>query len=149
MSMLKMRWSLCNTGFVLWSIWSWFKPLKSDLIDLCFDETLHWSVALPYDETLYSPYLHINVWCTDCRRWKTWLLTAKLCSNLNGSRTTPSRTGNVMRISSLIALGGIPVCRDENIASIKIGKSRVLWWHLVAIEFVMTFTDVLHSKTFL
>lgn len=46
-------------------------------------------------------YLHMSVWCTDGRKWKTWLLTARLCSNLKGSRTTPSRTGNVKRSSSL------------------------------------------------
>lgn len=46
-------------------------------------------------------YLHMSVWCTEGRKWKTWLLTAKLCSSLKGSRTTPSRTGNVRRSSSL------------------------------------------------
>lgn len=52
-----------------------------------------WAVALPH--------LHISVWCTDGRKWKTWLLTARLCSSLKGSRTTPSLTGNVSRSSSL------------------------------------------------
>lgn len=47
------------------------------------------------------PYLHMSVWCTDGRKWKTWLLTARLCSSLNGSKTTPSRTGKVRRSSSL------------------------------------------------
>ena len=42
------------------------------------------------------------------RRLKAWLLTAKLCSSLNGGRTTPSRTGKVNLSSStsfLIATG--------------------------------------------
>ena len=46
-------------------------------------------------------YLHIRVWYTDSRRWKTWLLTARLCSSRNGGNTTPSRTGNVNRSSSI------------------------------------------------
>lgn len=46
-------------------------------------------------------YLHMSVWYTDSRKWKTWLLTARLCSNRNGGRTTPSRTGNVRRSSSI------------------------------------------------
>lgn len=46
-------------------------------------------------------YLHMSVWCTEGRKWKTWLLTARLCSSLKGSKTTPSRTGNVRRSSSL------------------------------------------------
>lgn len=50
-------------------------------------------------------YLHIRVWCTVGRRWKTWLLTARLCSSRKGSRTTPSLTGNVRRSSSLWLAG--------------------------------------------
>lgn len=50
-------------------------------------------------------YLHMSVWCTVGRRWKTWLLTARLCSSRKGSRTTPSRTGNVRRSSSLWLAG--------------------------------------------
>lgn len=50
-------------------------------------------------------YLHISVWCTVGRKWKTWLLTAKLCSNRKGSNTTPSLTGNVRRSSSLWLAG--------------------------------------------
>lgn len=46
-------------------------------------------------------YLHMRVWWTEGRRWKTWLLTARLCSKRNGSSTTPSLTGNVSRSSSL------------------------------------------------
>lgn len=48
-----------------------------------------------------ASHLHMSVWWTVGRRWKMWLLTARLCSSLNGSRTTPSRTGNVSRSSSL------------------------------------------------
>lgn len=48
-----------------------------------------------------TPHLHMSVWCTDGRKWKTWLLTARLCSSLKGSRTTPSLTGKVSRSSSL------------------------------------------------
>lgn len=43
----------------------------------------------------------MSVWWTEGRRWKTWLLTARLCSKRNGSSTTPSLTGNVSRSSSL------------------------------------------------
>lgn len=50
---------------------------------------------------LRQPYLHMRVWWTEGRRWKTWLLTARLCSKRNGSSTTPSLTGNVSRSSSL------------------------------------------------
>lgn len=50
-------------------------------------------------------HLHIRVWCTVGRRWKTWLLTARLCSRRKGSRTTPSLTGNVRRSSSLWLAG--------------------------------------------
>ena len=50
-------------------------------------------------------YLHISVWWTVGRKWKTWLLTARLCSSRKGSRTTPSLTGNVRRSSSLWLAG--------------------------------------------
>lgn len=50
-------------------------------------------------------YLHISVWWTVGRRWKTWLLTARLCSSRKGSNTTPSLTGNVRRSSSLWLAG--------------------------------------------
>lgn len=45
-------------------------------------------------------YLHINVEWTVGFNWNTWLLTAKLCSNLNGGSIIPSLTGNVNRSSS-------------------------------------------------
>ena len=45
-------------------------------------------------------YLHINVEWTVGFNWNTWLLTAKLCSNLNGGNIIPSLTGNVNRSSS-------------------------------------------------
>lgn len=43
----------------------------------------------------------MRVWWTEGRKWKTWLLTARLCSRRKGSSTTPSLTGNVRRSSSL------------------------------------------------
>ena len=43
----------------------------------------------------------MSVLYTESLSWKAWLLTARLCSSLNGSNTTPSRTGNVRRRSSL------------------------------------------------
>lgn len=50
----------------------------------------------------------MSVLYTESLSGKTWLLTARLCSNLKGSRTTPSRTGNVRRRSSL----GLPAQRE-------------------------------------
>lgn len=45
-------------------------------------------------------YLHMRVWCTVGLSWKTWLLTARLCSSLNGGKMIPSLTGNVSLNSS-------------------------------------------------
>lgn len=45
-------------------------------------------------------YLHIRVWCTVGLSWNTWLLTARLCSSLNGGKMIPSLTGNVSLNSS-------------------------------------------------
>lgn len=45
-------------------------------------------------------YLFSNVLYTVGFNWNTWLLTAKLCSNRNGGKIIPSRTGKVSRDSS-------------------------------------------------
>lgn len=54
-------------------------------------------------------YLVMSVLYTESLSWKAWLLTARLCSSLNGSSTTPSRTGKVRRRSSL----GLPWVRKQ------------------------------------
>lgn len=58
--------------------------------------------------------LIIRVLYTESRSWKTWLLTARLCSNLKGSNTTPSRTGKVRRRSSL----GFPTDRRVSVTEV-------------------------------
>lgn len=45
-------------------------------------------------------YLHMSVWWTVGLSWKTWLLTARLCSRRKGGKMIPSRTGNVSLNSS-------------------------------------------------
>lgn len=65
------------------------------------------------------PHLHMSVWCTDGRKWKTWLLTARLCSSLKGSRTTPSRTGNVRRSSSLWLAARLTKCDGQTNTNFK------------------------------
>lgn len=45
--------------------------------------------------------LHINVWYAVARSWKALVLSDLLCSSRNGSNTTPSRTGNVIRSSAM------------------------------------------------
>lgn len=68
--------------------------------------------------------LIIRVLYTESRSWKTWLLTARLCSNLKGSNTTPSRTGKVRRRSSL----GFPTDRRVSVTKVPYGFHSYLIW---------------------
>lgn len=84
------------------------------------------------DSGVARSYLHMSVWWTEGRRWKTWLLTARLCSKRNGSSTTPSLTGNVSRSSSLgFAEEGRESVRGDLNPSKKTRRAskRTLVWH--------------------